>query len=104
MRHIKEIFNHKDLSFIDDEYDNFLHQLKEVRYKNDLEPILACFLSFYSGRYLSYLQNKTSSNYLELTFAYELIDAYLKSTLSDGYITLNELQYIRAELKEGLIE
>lgn len=41
---------------------------------------------------------------MELTFAYELIDAYLKSTLSDGYITLNELQYIRAELKEGLIE
>ncbi len=80
MRHIKEIFSHKDLSFIDDEYDNFL-QKKET-----------------------YLQNKTSRNYLELTFAYELIDAYLKSTLSDGYITLNELQYIRAELKEGLIE
>lgn len=80
MRHIKEIFSHKDLSFIDDEYDNFL-QKKET-----------------------YLQNKTSRNYLELTFAYELIDAYLKSTFSDGYITLNELQYIRAELKEGLIE
>ena len=80
MRHIKEIFNHKDLKFIDDEYDNFL-QKKET-----------------------YLQNKTCSNYLELTFAYELIAAYLKSTLSDGYITLNELQYIRAELKEGLIE
>ena len=29
MRHIKEIFNHKDLSFIDDEYDNFL-QKKET--------------------------------------------------------------------------
>ena len=26
MRHIKEIFNHKDLSFIDDEYDNFLQK------------------------------------------------------------------------------
>ena len=44
MRHIKEIFNHKDLSFIDDEYDNFL-QKKET-----------------------YLQNKTSSNYLELIY------------------------------------
>lgn len=80
MRHIKEIFNQKDLSFIDNEYNDFLHKKEK------------------------YLQNKTNDNYLELTFAYELIDAYLKSVLSDGYITLNELQYIRNELKEGLTE
>ena len=80
MRHIKEIFSQKDLSVIDNEYNEFLQKKKQ------------------------YLQNKTNNNYLELIFAYELVDAYLKSILSDGYITLNELQYIRAELKEGLIE
>ena len=80
MRHIKEIFSQKDLSVIDNEYNEFLQKKKQ------------------------YLQNKTNNNYLELVFAYELVDAYLKSILSDGYITLNELQYIRAELKEGLIE
>lgn len=80
MRHIKEIFSQKDLSVIDNEYNEFLQKKKQ------------------------YLQNKTNNNYLELVFAYELVDAYLKSILSDGYITLNELQYLRAELKEGLIE
>ena len=30
MRHIKEIFNHKDLSFIDDEYDNFLQKKRNI--------------------------------------------------------------------------
>ena len=80
MRHIKEIFSQKDLPVIDNEYNEFLQKKKQ------------------------YLQNKTNNNYLELVFAYELVDAYLKSILSDGYITLNELQYIRAELKEGLIE
>ena len=80
MRHIKEIFSQKDLSVIDNEYNEFLQKKKQ------------------------YLQNKTNNNYQELVFAYELVDAYLKSILSDGYITLNELQYIRAELKEGLIE
>ena len=50
------------------------------------------------------MQNKTDDNYLELIFAYEIIDACLKSMLSDGYITLNEFQYIRAELKRGLAE
>ena len=80
MRHIKEIFSQKDLSVIDNEYNEFLQKKRQ------------------------YLQNKTNNNYLELVFAYELVDAYLKSILSDGYITLNELQYIRAELKEGLIE
>lgn len=80
MRHIKEIFNQKDLSLIDNEYNEFLHKKEK------------------------YLQDKTNDNYLELTFAYELVDAYLKSALSDGYITLNELQYIRNELKDGLTE
>ena len=53
MRHIKEIFNQKDLSLIDNEYNEILHK-KEI-----------------------YLQDKTNDNYLELTFAYELVDAYL---------------------------
>lgn len=80
MKHIKEIFSEKDLSLIDNEYNEFLQKKEQ------------------------YLQNKTDDNYLELIFAYEIIDACLKSMLSDGYITLNEFQYIRAELKGGLAE
>ena len=52
MRHIKEIFSQKDLSVIDNEYNEFLQKKKQ------------------------YLQNKTNNNYLELVFAYELVDAY----------------------------
>ena len=80
MKHIKEIFSEKDLSLIDNEYNEFLQKKEQ------------------------YLQNKTDDNYLELIFAYEIIDACLKSMLSDGYITLHEFQYIRAELKRGLAE
>ena len=80
MKHIKEIFSEKDLSLIDNEYNEFLQKKEQ------------------------YLQNKTDDNYLELIFAYEIIDACLKSMLSDGYITLNEFQYIRAELNRGLAE
>ena len=80
MKHIKEIFSEKDLSLIDNEYNEFLQKKEQ------------------------YLQNKTDDNYLELIFAYEIIDACLKSMLSDGYITSNEFQYIRAELKRGLAE
>ena len=80
MKHIKEIFSEKDLSLIDNEYNEFLQKKEQ------------------------YLQNKTDDNYLELIFAYEIIDACLKSMLSDGYITLNEFQYIRAEPKRGLAE
>ena len=80
MKHIKEIFSEKDLSLIDNEYNEFLQKKEQ------------------------YLQNKTDDNYLELIFAYEIIDACLKSMLSDGYITLNEFQYIREELKRGLAE
>ena len=80
MKHIKEIFSEKDLSLIDNEYNEFLQKKEQ------------------------YLQNKTDDNYLELIFAYALIAACRHSLFNDGYITLNEFQYIRAELKRGLAE
>ena len=46
MKHIKEIFSEKDLSLIDNEYNEFLQKKEQ------------------------YLQNKTDDNYLELIFAY----------------------------------
>ena len=78
MKHIKEIFPDKDLSIIDDEYNVFIKRKKK------------------------YINNRTNNNYFNLLFAYEQIDADLKSMLSDGYLSMDEFQYIRAELKQGI--
>lgn len=78
MKHIKDIFPDKDLSLIDDEYNTFMKQKEK------------------------YINNRTNSNYFSLMFAYEQIDADLKSMLSDGYLSMDEFQYIRAELKKGV--
>lgn len=78
MRHIKDIFPDKDLSLINDEYNAFMKQKEK------------------------YINNRTNSNYFNLLFAYEQIDADLKSMLSDGYLSMDEFQYIRAELKKGV--
>ena len=78
MRHIKDIFPDKCLSIIDDEYDAFMRRKKK------------------------YINNRTNKNYFNLIFAYTQIDADLRSMLSDGYLSMDELQYIRAELKRGV--
>lgn len=78
MRHIKEIFAYKDLSFLDEEYDDFMKKKEK------------------------YIETRTTNDYLELTFAFAPIDASLKMQLSNGYLSLNELWDIRASLREGL--
>lgn len=78
MRHIKEIFTYKDLSFLDEEYDDFIKKKEK------------------------YIETRTTNDYLEITFVFAAIDASLKMQLSNGYLSLNELWNIRASLREGL--
>ena len=47
-----------------------------------------------------YIRNRTNNNYFNLIFAYTQIDADLRSMLSDGYLSMDEFQYIRAELRK----
>ena len=78
MYHLKDIFEDKDMAFLDDDYNEFMIC------KN------------------KHLADSTDDNYLELTNLYMAVDAYLKAMLSSGYLVLDEFQYIRGRLKKGL--
>lgn len=78
MKHITEIFNNKDISFLDKEYTEFIDKKEK------------------------YIESHTDESYFNLMFSYESLDAYLKSLLSDGYLSFNEFQHIRDKLKEGV--
>lgn len=78
MHHIKGIFDEKDLSFIDCDYDEFVNAKEQ------------------------YLSERSEENYIIMISVYAGVDSDLRALLSEGYLTLEQVELIRNELWKGV--
>ena len=78
MHHISEIFDEKNLDFIDNDYNAFVNAREK------------------------YLSGRSRENYIVMISMYAGIDSDLRTALSSGYLTLEQIVLIRNELWKGL--
>ena len=78
MNHISEIFDEKDISFVDCDYNEFV----KARTK--------------------FLSDRSRENYIVMISLYAGVDSDLRAALSSGYLTLEQIVLIRNELWKGL--
>lgn len=74
MHHISEIFDEKDISFVDCDYDEFVSAREK------------------------YLSDRIRENYIVMLSMYAGVDSDLRAALSSGYLTLEQIGLIRTEL------
>lgn len=74
MHHISEIFDEKNLDFIDNDYDEFVSAREK------------------------YLSDRSRENYIVMLSMYAGVDSDLRAALSSGYLTLEQIGLIRTEL------
>ena len=78
MHHISEIFDEKDISFVDCDYNEFV----KARTK--------------------FLSDSSRENYIVMISLYAGVDSDLRAALISGYLTLEQVGLIRNELWKGL--
>lgn len=78
MHHISEIFDEKDISFVDCDYDEFVSAREK------------------------YLSDRSREHYIVMLSMYAGVDSDLRAALSSGYLTLEQIVLIRNELWKGL--
>lgn len=74
MHHISEIFDEKDISFVDCDYDEFVSAREK------------------------FLSDSSRENYIVMISLYAGVDSDLRAALSSGYLTLEQIGLIRTEL------
>lgn len=74
MHHISEIFDEKDISFVDCDYDEFVSSREK------------------------YLSDRSRENYIVMLSMYAGVDSDLRAALSSGYLTLEQIGLIRTKL------
>ena len=74
MHHISEIFDEKNLDFIDNDYDEFVSAREKFLYDSSRE------------------------NYIVMISLCAGVDSDLRAALSSGYLTLEQIEIIRTEL------
>ena len=74
MHHISEIFDEKNLDFIDNDYNAFVNAREK------------------------FLSDSSRENYIVMISLYAGVDSDLRAALSSGYLTLEQIGLIRTEL------
>lgn len=74
MHHISEIFDEKNLDFIDNDYNAFVNAREK------------------------FLSDSSRENYIVMISLYAGVDSDLRAALSSGYLTLEQIELIRTEL------
>lgn len=74
MHHISEIFDEKNLDFIDNDYNAFVNAREK------------------------FLSDISRENYIVMISLYAGVDSDLRAALSSGYLTLEQIGLIRTEL------